>query len=327
MVLTEDACMKYPRHLTAPLIVLAGIIQALFSGCTTMPSRAERIALEQFRQTDGAKRLALWPVPYKERLIPTRFGTTYAIESGRADGQVMLLVHAMGFNAMTWAPNIDSLGKDYRVIALDTIGDQGKSVVRRDYPKTGAEYADWMVDIIDSLGEEKVVLVGCSMGGWIALNTAVEYPSRVSALVLNSPAAGLPVKTTWMKYLNDIIFTSSVEKHRKAARFLLGNGRATRDWVEYMVEVVADTGGAKMGIPSDIKAEKLALLDMPILLLVGTDEVIYENKQAVFETGRSLLPSVHCEWIPDAGHMGHYDNPDFVNSIVEEFLAGKLVRE
>lgn len=144
------------------------------------------------------------------------------------------------------------------------------------------------------------------MGGWITLNTAVEYPSRVSALILNSPAAGLPVKTTWMKYLNDIIFTSSVEKHRKAARFLLGNGRATRDWEEYMVQVVADTGGAKMGIPADIKTENFSRLTMPVLLLVGKNEVIYKNNQDIFDMAKSLLPSVQCEWIPDAGHMGAY---------------------
>lgn len=308
------------RFIRSSFLLPAALLGSL-AGCASAPARQERIALELFRQEDADRRLAQWPVPYRELRLKTRFGATYAIESGPADGPAVILVHAMGFNALAWAPNVGAFAAGYRTIAVDTIGDQGRSVPRRDYPQNGKEYAAWLSDVMDSLSIDSAVLVGCSMGAWIVLNAAIENPGRVDALVLNSPAAGLPVKTTWMKYLNDIIFTSSEARHRKAARFLLGGGNADRDWEDYMVRVVADAGAVKLGMPGDLSDEALSALRVPVLLLVGDGETIYESKEAFMEKAKSYWPHAVASYIPRAGHMGHYDNPDYFDGAALDFLA------
>lgn len=259
---------------------------------------------------------------YNELLIPTRYGLTYALESGDHNKPVIILLHAMGFNSLVWAENVIKLSTYYRVITLDTIGDQGRSPVRRDYPSNGLDYADWICDIINVISkDQKVVIAGCSMGGWIALSTALYYPEKVSALILNSPAAGIPVKTTWMKYLNDIIFTTSEKRHRNAARYLLGNGKAAQDWEDYMVRVVADVRGAKIGTPTDYKIEELRNISCPVQILIGENEVIYNEKKELFSIAEKIWEkNLYTAFIPSAGHMGHYDNPVFFNNSVIEFL-------
>lgn len=320
--LIQGDFMKPNKIIFVKSVFMLMLVFCLFISCMSTPSRVNRIELEKFRQEDAQQRLSNWPIPYKELLIPTRFGTTYALESGNKEGDVLILVHAMGLNSLTWTFNVKSWAKDYRVIALDTIGDQGKSVVRRDWPKTGEEYADWMLDITESLSIEKAHIMGCSMGGWIALNSVMKYPNMFDSLILNSPAAGIPAKTTWSKYLKKIIFTSSSKKHREAAQFLLGDGLARRDWEDYMVHVVSDIKGAKLGMPTNFKLEVLSHITTPVLIIVGENEVIYKKTDELFENAKTAWPSVKTTLIPDAGHLGHYDNPSFVNQIVLDFLKG-----
>jgi len=295
------------------------------SGCAGSPPRMERIGLEAFRQKDTQGRLEALDFEYRERLLPTRFGATYALECGAKNMPLVVLFHAMGFNALTWKATIPALAQHYRVLAVDTIGDQGKSVVRRDGPKNGQEYAEWVSDILDAAGAGQATLIGCSMGGWIALSAALYHPGRVSALILNSPAAGIPVKTTWLGYLKYIMFSRSETKHRYAAKMLLGNGQADRDWEDYMVQVVRDPKGARLGFPRDYDAAELRRVDCPIQLLIGDQELIYQDPEALITEALKLWgPGLRVERIPQAAHMGHYDNPSFFNAAVLRFLKEEL---
>jgi pimeloyl-ACP methyl ester carboxylesterase len=93
-----------------------------------------------------------------------------------------------------------------KAVALDEFGDgRGLSVLRFDYAGTGLSdgaFADgtldgWLDDallIVDRLTEGPVVLVGSSMGGWIALHLALRRPDRVMALV---GIAAAPDFTDW----------------------------------------------------------------------------------------------------------------------------------
>jgi hypothetical protein len=73
--------------------------------------------------------LALWPVPYESFDVPTRFGKTHVIASGPKEAQPLVLLHATSASATMWFPNIADLSREFRVYALDIIGDAGKSVV------------------------------------------------------------------------------------------------------------------------------------------------------------------------------------------------------
>ena len=90
--------------------------------------------------------LALWPVPYEFFDVPTRFGKTHVIASGLKGASPLVLLHAMGASATMWFPNIADLSREYRVYALDIIGDAGKSVVSFP-PKNKSDYALWLTDV------------------------------------------------------------------------------------------------------------------------------------------------------------------------------------
>src|SRR6185436_10989274 len=88
-----------------------------------------------FKTPDGESRffaaydaaLALWPVPFEELDVPTRFGTTHVLACGPRRGPPLVLLHGYMATLTMWSPNIPALSKDYRVYAVDVMGQPGKS--------------------------------------------------------------------------------------------------------------------------------------------------------------------------------------------------------
>lgn len=158
------------------------------------------------------------------------------------------------------------------------------------------------------------------MGGWIAHGTALFRPEIVNKLILISPAAGIPEKTTWGKYLISLIFNGSEKNVKRVISDILGPFQAGDDWFEYMFYATADPKSVKMAFPKTFKDEEFKLADIPTLLLVGDNEIIYKSTEDVFERAEIFFPDIQTVIIPEAGHLGYYDNPVFVNNAVISFL-------
>jgi pimeloyl-ACP methyl ester carboxylesterase len=132
-----------------------------------------------FKSPEGeAKSLAAYeyalshcPVSYEELDLPTHFGTTHIIVSGPTSGKPILLLHGQDSCAISWIYNVAELSRAFRIFALDTIGDIGKSKPTR-LPQSREEYAKWMLEVFDQLRIEKDDLIGLSYGGFLASNFA-----------------------------------------------------------------------------------------------------------------------------------------------------------
>ena len=134
-----------------------------------------------------------WPVPYEEMEIPSRFGTTHVVVSGPRDAPPLVLLHGYWATLTMWTPNIADFSTDYRVYAIDVMGQPSRSIP--DEPiRNAADYVAWLTATLDGLHLDRVSLVGMSYGAWLALNYAVAAPERVQKLALLSPAASfLPI--------------------------------------------------------------------------------------------------------------------------------------
>jgi pimeloyl-ACP methyl ester carboxylesterase len=104
-------------------------------------------------------------------------------------GAPVVFVHAAVCDRRMWREQVDAVGAGYKAIAYD----------RRGFGETSAEEENFsavadLLTLIDGFGDGKpAVLVGCSAGGKIALDTVLLHPARVRALVLISPSvAGGP---------------------------------------------------------------------------------------------------------------------------------------
>ncbi|MBI1880768.1 MAG: alpha/beta hydrolase, partial [Chloroflexi bacterium] len=98
--------------------------------------------------------LARWPVPYETLNVSTRYGNTFVIVSGKESASPLLLLHGAGFNSVTWAGDVVEYSRQYRVYAVDLLGEPGKSAPSRPAWASSA-YAEWLEDVLDALKIEK----------------------------------------------------------------------------------------------------------------------------------------------------------------------------
>jgi pimeloyl-ACP methyl ester carboxylesterase len=149
-------CILLGMILTVPIIGSAASPNAEDNLSIFKTSAGEIRYLEAYNAT-----LAQWPVTYESLFIPTRFGPAHVIASGQKDASPLVLLHAATASATQWFPNVKNLSRNFRVYAIDTLGDAGVSKVTR-APQNKSDYALWLSDVFDGLGFQKADLIGSS---------------------------------------------------------------------------------------------------------------------------------------------------------------------
>jgi pimeloyl-ACP methyl ester carboxylesterase len=118
--------------------------------------------------------------------VDTPRGPVAGIETGR--GAALVLVAGLGSSHRIWGDLPGVLARRFTVIAIDNRGIGGS---RSGQPFSLADAALDVVAAVDGRGHHHFALLGASMGGAIALATALQAPHRVRCLVLASCAARL----------------------------------------------------------------------------------------------------------------------------------------
>ncbi|MDY7232184.1 alpha/beta fold hydrolase [Hyalangium rubrum] len=102
-------------------------------------------------------------------------------------GRTVLLLHGKNFSGSSWEPTMKALvARGYRVVVPDQIG-FGKSTKPATYQFSFAQLATNTRALLDSLGIERVSVVGHSMGGMLAVRFALQHPERLDQLLLVNP--------------------------------------------------------------------------------------------------------------------------------------------
>ena len=124
------------------------------------------------------------------------------VRPANPNGKTVVLLHGKNFCGATWENVITPLaGAGYRVVVPDQIG-FCKSSKPRDYHFSFHELAKNTRGLVASLGIEKPILIGHSMGGMLATRYVLSFPEHASGLVLVNPigledwrAKGVPDRT------------------------------------------------------------------------------------------------------------------------------------
>ena len=273
--------------------------------------------------------MRLWPVPYEEIELPSRFGMTHVVTSGPKDAPPLVLLHGYMANLTMWSPNIADWSKDYRVYAIDVMGQPGKSIPDPDEPiGDAADLVTWLSETFNGLNLDRIFLVGMSYGGWLALNLAMTAPERVRKLVLLSPAASLQplVRQFGLRVMAMIFFPT-----RFTANSLMGWMGIKDTPGDTLTRCVLDLGylGVKhfrlqpetaRVMPGVFSDEELRALHMPVLLLIGENEVIYDPAKAL-DRARALLPNFEGELVPQSNHNMCASQCRIVDARVLDFLS------
>src|SRR2546429_6756229 len=258
----------------------------------------------------------------------------------RGTGIPVVFVHGSLGTLESWGPQIDAFATRFRVIAYSR---------RYHWPNAaqpdGQEYslslhADDLIGLIETLGLERVHLVGSSYGAYVALLVTLRRPDLVRSLVLAEPPI-LPMiaRTPWGDSLRQVFEAAVLDATQRAfergdspdapRRFVDGmNGRAGRfdglpeadrsallgTAFELRLELAADPA---VYTPA-LSCAEVGGIRHSVLLVTG------ERSPRVFhviteELARCLAAEALVT-VPGAGHDMHADNPAFYNAAVLQFL-------
>ncbi len=270
--------------------------------------------------------LKLWPVRYDETDIPTRYGTTHVIVCGPKEAPPLVLLHGYMATSTMWSPNIADFSKDYRVYAIDVMGQPGKSIPEKPIANA-ADYAAWLAETLDGLHLDRISLAGMSYGGWLALNFAIAAPGRVQKLVLLSPGGGfIPMVRQFSLRGMLMVFFPTRGTVNWFMRWLGVTDRPGETDARPVLELTY-LGLKHFRMPPEtlrvmptlFSDDELRGMRVPTLLLIGEDEVICDPAVALARA-RQVFPDVQGELVPGSSHEMCFSQHRIVDARVLDFL-------
>lgn len=268
--------------------------------------------------------MKLWPIPYEEIDIPSRFGTTHVVASGPKTAPSLVLLHGYMATLTMWSPNIAAFSREHRVYAVDVMGQPNKSIPSEPI-RNAMDFVSWLTATLDALHLDRVSLVGMSFGGWLALNYAVAVPQRVRKLVLLSPGGLLPmVRQFTMRGMLMV----SLPTRLTVNSFFRWLGFTDRAYANALDLVYLGLKHFRMPIetarvlPAVVSDEQLRTMKAPTLLLIGDHEVISDPERAL-ERAQRLIPDFEGELVPGCRHDMCSSQSRIVDARVLDFLKKK----
>ena len=253
------------------------------------------------------------------------------LEKGK--GKNLVLIH--GFLGSSWLfeAQIDHFSSKYRVIAIDHLG-HGKS----DKPESESYELEDLTQFLEEtlskiIGEEKIILVGDSMGGFISLIYATnpKLAKRLDGLILMATAPKLN-NPGLVQYVEDLKSGAMSFKDRETIETifvgLCFQRKARKEQTELIKEFVDRTleNEAFVGLRTmesivnnfDV-VDKLKSISVPTLILTGDRDLFILPSES--ESMNNLIPnSTLSVFTPKIGHMIQYEATEQYTAAVENFL-------
>ena len=249
-------------------------------------------------------------------------------------GQPLVLISGLGYPLWQWHKMVPFLAEHFQVITFDNrgVGQSDKPAG----PYTAQLLAADTAGLLDTLGVEKAIIAGHSMGGFVAQAMALDFPQKVAKLILCSTNFGgphhVPVTSEAMKVLTDV--TSDALTRFKnglsvstAPDWSENNPEMIEEWVKWRVANPIDPAPyqAQMAIGFGLMPEaaafenKLPRLNVPTLILFGAHDKVVppENASLLAEkiSGSKIVI------LPNAGHFFPIEVAEAASRTITDFAA------
>jgi len=247
------------------------------------------------------------------------------------EGQPFVLIHAGVADSRQWNNEFAYFAQDFRVLRYDLRGYGKSSPVEGEFSHMGD-----LIAVLDQHGfQQRLVLIGSSMGGGLAMDFALVHPSRVKALVMvGSGPSGLVLDVP-----NHPKEADAAEAYKSGEWDLVaeletqiwfdGMGRTAQQVNQDMRKLALEMN--RLALSHDARqlgkrlpdteipaAERLDGLKIPVLVILGANDIPY--LQAAADHMVENIPFARKAILEDAAHLPNMDHPDQFQRIVRSFL-------
>jgi pimeloyl-ACP methyl ester carboxylesterase len=248
----------------------------------------------------------------------------------QGQGLPVIFLHAGVCDQRMWYHQLSNLSDDVRGIAYDRRGFGQTSSATGTY-----DDKDDLIALMDQLKIERAVMVGCSMGGGLAIEAALACPDRVSGLFLVASSmrgAPIPPQTELEDQLDE-----QYEALEQAEDPDALNQFEADLWLEGVGQKAGRTGEANRALFLEMNArhmqldeglehshrkpffDRLSEIKVPTLLLAGALDFSYyriTNAKAA-----ELIAGAEEHVFDNSAHLPSMDNPERFNKLLSDFLA------
>lgn len=275
----------------------------------------------------------------------------YIFLKGDANKPVVTLMHGKNFNADYWtqtAQYLSSLG--YGVVIPDQIG-FGKSSKPRDYQYSFAVMAQHTQLLLKSIGVEKSIVIGHSMGGMLASRFALMFPQTTEQLILLNPI-GLENYLQYVVYKDsDFFFQNELAKTAEGIKNYQKknyyDGQWTKQYEALTEFMIGQLNGPDHELIAWVNAKTYDMIftqpvitefkdfSVPVSLIIGTRDRTgpgrnWKRSDVNYELGRydqlgkkavKLIPDGQLFELDGLGHLPHIEDFNRFKAVLDKALS------
>jgi 3-oxoadipate enol-lactonase len=252
------------------------------------------------------------------------------VDTGVSTGVPVILIHGFPFSHKMWTfpgGQTEALASRFRVIAYDVRGHGDSEIGDGQY--TIELFVDDLIGLLDHLGISKAILVGLSMGGYIALRTVERHPDRVRALILCDTKSEADSNEAKIKRAASIKSIKTNGPRVFAEGFVAGvftpeSLTAKPEAVKAIQSIIERTApislcGTTLALAARTDTTSfLPSIVVPSLIMAGERDLLIPP--AVSEAMKVKIPNSEMHVIPNAAHLSNVENPTDFNKYLLEFL-------
>lgn len=292
----------------------------------------------------------LVPVPPLEGVVPTSElvdddsefvmvnGLNVHYKKMGQGGTFFLLMHGFGASQYSWKPVMEHFSRLGTVVAFDrpAFGLTDRPLSWDDLnPYDQQAQVEIVVGLLDHFEVKKAILVGNSAGGMLAMQTTLQNPDRVQALILvdaavynggGSPKWVRPLfGSPQMHHLGPLVSRQLKVRGTEFIKMawhdpsqippetfeLYEKPLRVENWDKALWELTLASQTPDL-------AAHLNELALPVLVITGDDDRIVPTRESVQLAGE--LPNARLEVISNAGHVPHEERPTVFMTVVENFV-------
>jgi len=243
-------------------------------------------------------------------------GTTYDV-AGRDGAPPIVFVHGVRADRHQWAPQMESLSGEYRLVSMDL---PGHGVRKADRFSLGGAAED-IARVIEEAAGGRALVVGLSLGGYSAMELVSQHPEKVSGLALVScslnPHPLLAFSNGLTRFMlkskrRSALANSSGQLLRRlfpqrVARFLASSG----------LRLKSNPAGTEEIMGVDF-TERISDYPGPVLFINGIEDMPFRAEESKF---LNAAKNGSIEVIDCAGHTPNLDQPAAFTKVLREFAT------
>lgn len=272
--------------------------------------------------------------PHRAVDVPTTYGVVRAhVFAGPGEGgghrrlgssaaptaaPIVLLPGSMASSTM-WAAHIHRLMRERTVVAVDALGQPGRSVQQQPIA-TAVDQAVWLDQALDHLGIRRAHVVGVSLGGWMAANLVRHRPGRVASLALVEPVYVFgPARPALVAGGILSSFPLLPEAFGRGYADWIAGGASGSEQPSALAMAHARRHFSVVGPPPDpLDASDLAAIDVPVYALVAGRSVAHDVDEVI--KGSAAVRQLELDLVPGASHAVHAERGSWLDDRLLDFI-------